>query len=101
MTMEETATILSFLKAAYPFHFKGQSHTEQKATLNLWYELFGEQSFLTMKTAVNRTILECERFMVPADVAKRLPKRQMTEEEFEAMLIAKNELALMRARGEI
>lgn len=56
MNIEQTAMVLSVLKAAYPHAFKDMSKKDGEAMLNLWAGMFAEDSYAEVNSAVGALI---------------------------------------------
>lgn len=56
MDRQQTGTILSVLKAAYPHAFRDMSRTDGEAMLNLWTMMFTEESYEEVNAAVGALI---------------------------------------------
>lgn len=56
MTSNETAKVMAVLKAAYPSYYKDMSKADAYAVVALWSELFTDEPYDLVMTAVKRLI---------------------------------------------
>ncbi len=56
MNREETLAIMSVLKAAYPAYYKGLNRNDAESVVNLWTEMFCEESAQVVAVAVKAHI---------------------------------------------
>ncbi len=69
MTIEETLKILAVIKSNYPYFYKGLSDTDAKIMVDLWADLFQDDSVELVGAAV-KTYIACDLDGYPPTVGK-------------------------------
>ena len=92
MTREETIKVLAILKAAYPASYKGLSKDEANGIVNLWANVFADDDYNAVQTAVLAHIsADTSGFLPPVGAIKNMLVKlthpeQMTEAEAWALV---------------
>lgn len=79
MTREETVKVLAVLRGAYPQFYRGISKKEALDTVNLWAEMFREESYGLVSSAVKALIAVKEDSYPPSIGAVKARIRQITQ----------------------
>ena len=78
MTFDETITILDICKAEWPQSFTGLTRQDSEARLNLWAEMFRDDSAVIVGAAVKTIIAAGNREFAPGVGAIKEQIRKMT-----------------------
>ena len=93
MTRQETLTLMTILKAAYPSYYKGMSRSDADDIVNLWAEMFADDDVSVVALAVKSLINADEKGFPPHIGAVKAYMRKITEpvgmSEMEAWALVK------------
>ena len=78
MTKTETVQVLAILKAAYPHFYRNASKQDALTAVNLWHELFADDSADVVAAAVKALIATDEKGYPPHIGAVKARMRQLT-----------------------
>lgn len=78
MTKKESLDAIKILKIAYPHHYRGYSKDEAEIMLNLWTELFADNEFPDVCTAIKSYIVNDEKGFPPVIGVIKAKIRAMT-----------------------
>lgn len=87
MTKKDAAKILAVLKVAYPMGYRDMSVEDRKATVNLWAEMFQDESYAEVSAAVKQFIATDDRGFAPniGQIKRILHSRQSPDNEMTPM----------------
>ena len=81
MTLQETATIMDILTAAYPHFYSGRNAPDVRSTLSLWASMFAEDPVALVAAAVKAIIVADTREFPPTIAHVKEKMRQLAEPE--------------------
>lgn len=83
MTLQETATIMDILTAAYPHFYGGKNAPNVKSTLSLWASVFADDDVRLVAAAVKAIIVADTREFPPTIAHVKEKMRQLVAEKDE------------------
>ena len=83
MTLQETATIMDILTAAYPHFYGGKNAPDAKNVMSLWASVFADDDVRLVAAAVKAIIVADTREFPPTIAHVKEKMRQLVEEKGE------------------
>lgn len=81
MTLQETATIMDILTAAYPHFYGGKNAPDVRSTLSLWASVFADDDVRLVAAAVKAIIVADTREFPPTIAHVKEQMRKMIQSE--------------------